>query len=284
MLEAFIDVSSNKGPVMPTSKPANHSSRILLLAGDSKNTVLAEMAGGIHRFAYSPYGQQSSGQEVRTRLGFNGELLEAKTDGYFLGNGYRVYNPGLMRFQSPDKFSPFGKGGLNTYMYCGGEPVRRTDPTGEGWLAKWLFERFADVMQIFSPVGTGGSVGRKARAATQAGNEGMVGILLGMEKNQKTSFLKPSKATLGKSTSQQGLPTGPTTSRTTSTPAEPGARAVPTQSKTARTKLVLEGNYGKRPQREYSTVQTRDGFKISGTDSGTRQFPSSSRTVSDIRS
>jgi len=40
-----------------------------------------------------------------------------------LGNGYRAYNPILKRFNSPDSLSPFGKGGLNAYSYCVGDPV-----------------------------------------------------------------------------------------------------------------------------------------------------------------
>jgi len=36
----------------------------------------------------------------------------------------------LMRFNSPDKLSPFGEGGLNTYSYCQGDPVNRVDPSG----------------------------------------------------------------------------------------------------------------------------------------------------------
>jgi hypothetical protein len=35
-----------------------------------------------------------------------------------------------MRFYSADSLSPFGKGGLNSYCYCLGDPVNRTDPTG----------------------------------------------------------------------------------------------------------------------------------------------------------
>nr|WP_269806463.1 RHS repeat-associated core domain-containing protein [Pseudomonas alloputida] len=41
-----------------------------------------------------------------------------------------MYNPTLERFCSPDNISPFGKGGLNAYMYCAGDPVNRVDPTG----------------------------------------------------------------------------------------------------------------------------------------------------------
>ena len=127
-----------RGFPCPDPIPADHTSRpgqqTVLLACDNKNSVLAEMAGGINRVAYSPYGQQSAQQKVMTHLGFNGELCEARTDWYFLGNGYRVYNPRLMRFHSPDKLSPFGEGGLNAYMYCGGEPVMRADPTGRSFL------------------------------------------------------------------------------------------------------------------------------------------------------
>ncbi|MHC8319167.1 RHS repeat-associated core domain-containing protein [Pseudomonas sp. GB2N2] len=153
---------------MPTSKPA----RIQIIAGDNKSTVLAEMAGSIHHLAYSPYGQRSSRQEVMTHLGFNGELREAKADWYFLGKGYRVYNPRLMRFHSPDRFSPFAKGGFNGYAYCGCEPVMRADPSGEAWFSRVLnviSDKFADyVWPIFSPVGTGSaSAGRTATKVSQ---------------------------------------------------------------------------------------------------------------------
>jgi len=102
----------------------------LLLATDSKSSVLANISGGrINRMAYSAFGFQSAEQEEVPRLGFNGQFREA-LDWYFLGNGYRVYNPRLMRFHSPDSWSPFGEGGLNAYMYCAGYPVNFSDPTG----------------------------------------------------------------------------------------------------------------------------------------------------------
>lgn len=46
-----------------------------------------------------------------------------------LGKGYRVYSPVLMRFNSPDSWSPFGKGGLNGYAYSQ-RPLDEVDPTG----------------------------------------------------------------------------------------------------------------------------------------------------------
>ena len=70
-------------------------------------------------------------------LGFNGERLDPISGHYHLGNGYRAYNPVLMRFTCPDSWSPFGDGGINPYAYCAGDPVNRTDPSGHhsfwGW-------------------------------------------------------------------------------------------------------------------------------------------------------
>ncbi|WP_369788458.1 RHS repeat-associated core domain-containing protein [Rouxiella sp. WC2420] len=45
-------------------------------------------------------------------LGFNGERRDLISEAAHLGNGYRAYNPILMRFNSPDSWSPFGEGGL----------------------------------------------------------------------------------------------------------------------------------------------------------------------------
>jgi RHS repeat-associated protein len=105
--------------------------RTVLLATDSKNSVLAELAAEtIHAIAYSAYGHQSSLHAAMSTIGFNGALREAFNGWYLLGNGYRAYNPGLMCFHRPDSLSPFGAGGINCYAYCSNEPVGSTDPTG----------------------------------------------------------------------------------------------------------------------------------------------------------
>lgn len=129
---------TREGFFMPRSNndATNHSrqQRTVLLATDHKNSVLSEIARDRNNsIAYSAYGDQCAEHEVVSSLGFNGELREA-FHWYFLGNGYRVYNPRLMRFLSSDSWSPFGKGGLNGYMYCVGDPVNYSDPTGHaGW-------------------------------------------------------------------------------------------------------------------------------------------------------
>lgn len=120
------------------AKQNSNRQRSLLLAADLKNSVLVELdAGNPNRIAYSPYGHRSAQHEVKSQRGFNGDFHEAKHGWYLLGNGHRAFNPRLMRFHSPDRLSPFGKGGLNAYMYCGGEPVMNSDPTGR-WAIKAL--------------------------------------------------------------------------------------------------------------------------------------------------
>jgi RHS repeat-associated protein len=88
--------------------------------------------------AYSPYGHRPVDSGFLSLLGFNGEPPDSLTGCYLLGNGYRAFNPVLMRFNSPDSWSPFGKGGLNAYAYCAGDPVNRRDPTGHALLLKAL--------------------------------------------------------------------------------------------------------------------------------------------------
>jgi RHS repeat-associated protein len=107
-----------------------------LLATDLQRSVLHTLTADQqqHPIAYSPYGHRRTESGLTNLLGFNGEHPDPVTGGYLLGNGYRMFNPVLMRFNSPDNLSPFGKGSLNCYMYCGGDPVNRTDPTGHWWL------------------------------------------------------------------------------------------------------------------------------------------------------
>jgi RHS repeat-associated protein len=98
-----------------------------LIATDSQHSVLHADEVAI---AYAPYGHREEVTALPGLPGFNGQQPDLVTGHYLLGNGYRAYNPALMRFNSPDSMSPFGKGGLNAYAYCGGDPVNRSDPSG----------------------------------------------------------------------------------------------------------------------------------------------------------
>ena len=100
-----------------------------LLAIDASHSVLyARTQSALVSRAYSPYGHCAF--DETSRQGFNGERYETLIKAYALGQGYRLYSPDLMRFLAPDSVSPFGQGGLNSYVYCCADPVNRRDPSG----------------------------------------------------------------------------------------------------------------------------------------------------------
>lgn len=129
---------------------------LTLTAGDQHDSLLwsrpkDQESGTLH--AWSPYG---SGDTSGHLPGFNGERPDPVSGTYHLGNGYRAYNPALMRFNCPDNLSPFGAGGINPYAYCAGDPVNFTDPSGHiswsGWLGIGL-----GIVGIVGAVFTGGA-------------------------------------------------------------------------------------------------------------------------------
>jgi len=88
---------------MPT-----HSRKTILLATDQQHSVLNALdAGRPQLIAYTPYGHRSRENGLLSLLGFNGELPDSLTGHYHLGKGHRQFNPVLMRFNSPDSWSPF---------------------------------------------------------------------------------------------------------------------------------------------------------------------------------
>lgn len=100
-----------------------------LLATDQQRSVLAILGSNWpHALAYTPFGYHPVANGSYNLLGFNGEWLDPVTGCYLLGNGYRAYNPLLMRFNSPDSLSPLGIGGLNAYSRV--DPLNFHDPTG----------------------------------------------------------------------------------------------------------------------------------------------------------
>ncbi|EJL88515.1 RHS repeat-associated core domain protein containing protein [Herbaspirillum sp. CF444] len=71
-------------------------------------------------------------------VGYNGQRQDPLSGTYHLGNGYRAYNPVLMRFNCPDSWSPFGAGGINPYAYCAGDPINQADPSGHMSTGQWI--------------------------------------------------------------------------------------------------------------------------------------------------
>ncbi|MEE4309519.1 RHS repeat-associated core domain-containing protein [Pseudomonas alliivorans] len=117
-----------EGHLLAEHDTEGSSARMDLLATDLQRSVLHSVGSQARQSpAYSPYGHHS---QAVTFLGFNGEPPDTVTGHYLLGNGYRAFNPVLMRFNQPDNLSPFGRGGLNAYAYCLGDPVNREDPSG----------------------------------------------------------------------------------------------------------------------------------------------------------
>ncbi|MEJ5861893.1 RHS repeat-associated core domain-containing protein [Pseudomonas farsensis] len=87
------------------------------------------LALGALPVAYTPYGY--SRNDDATVQGFTGQLRIFFPHAYLLGNGVRIFSTILMRFYSPDfSYSPFGAGDINSYGYCGADPVNYSDPSG----------------------------------------------------------------------------------------------------------------------------------------------------------
>ncbi|MCE0782913.1 RHS repeat-associated core domain-containing protein [Pseudomonas sp. NMI542_15] len=108
------------------TKPQN--TRLLLT--DNTASVTAEYgAAGVNEAYLSLYGERGDDDTLQSLLAFNGEVREQQLDWYLLGRGYRAYNPGLMRFHSPDSLAQ-EEVGVNPYLYALGDPVNWRDPTG----------------------------------------------------------------------------------------------------------------------------------------------------------
>ncbi|MEE8873826.1 RHS repeat-associated core domain-containing protein [Pseudomonas helleri] len=131
-----------------------------LLATDQQASVLNGVSpkGALHAQAYSPFGHHPIGTSLNG-AGFNGERPEPVTGHYLLGQGYRAFNPVLMRFNSPDSWSPFGDGGINAYAYCDNDPLNKVDPTGH---IPNIFKRLKKIFRVKAtpkkPIGDFGKI------------------------------------------------------------------------------------------------------------------------------
>lgn len=133
-----------------------YDGRVAIMINEAKHSVLCHWQGrcaSVH--VYTPYGYSElvSGKPFLSL--YNGEWIDKITGNYPLGNGHRVYNPALMRFQSPDILSPFDMGGVNAYAYCQGDPINNADPSGRSSLlkrTKWSFQFGAEEYFTFKRI------------------------------------------------------------------------------------------------------------------------------------
>lgn len=184
---------------MPTQ-----SRKTVLLAGDQQNSVLNAHDGvRIARKAYAPCGYHDSGNGWLSLLGFNGELPDSLTGHYHLGKGYRQFNPVLMRFNSPDSESPFGKGKFNAYAYCEGDPINHTDPTGH-------FKFFSLITKMIKNAKTHHSGPKSISKTTYSALEDTATALGGdkmVSQLAKKEKIKPKKFLLEKTIERQQIKT-----------------------------------------------------------------------------
>jgi len=119
---------------------------------DANGTVFASVNLAdkrITRLMYCPYGNRYQGGSSERWLGFKGEPLN-RLGLYHLGNGYRLYDPELGQFLSPDSWSPFGAGGAARYVYSHGDPVNLHDPSGHQVIGQ--YERWGNRPAMYSTV------------------------------------------------------------------------------------------------------------------------------------
>jgi RHS repeat-associated protein len=155
-----------------------------LMGVDMAGTVLeARKEKETLAYAYTPYGHVAAESHGDIGLGYNGERMDPLTGVSHLGNGYRAYNPALMRFNAPDSMSPFGAGGPNPYAYCEADPINASDPSGHLSTQAWIgigFGIFSLAMAALTVFTMGASLGVLSGVGVALGvTSGVTGILSG---------------------------------------------------------------------------------------------------------
>ncbi len=146
-----------------------------LIGTNQTNSTLLAYDGNTQQVNfYSSFGNVNSVQNGQLP-GFNGERPDPFTGVSHLGNGYRAYNPILMRFNCPDNQSPFGVGGINPYAYCENDPLNFTDPSGHGIITFAIRElRFVfKVVKVLAKV-----IAKTSRVITGVSQLGKISTLI----------------------------------------------------------------------------------------------------------
>ncbi|GLO11493.1 hypothetical protein PPUJ20028_00740 [Pseudomonas putida] len=124
-------LSTQSGNHAEIETVANNTLTSILATDNALSVLTAKTCNDEKSLAFSCYGHVANDIPPTLMTLFTGERFDWNIDTYHLGSGRRLYNPKLMRFYSPDQWSPFGRGGLNAYAYCSGDPVNLSDHSGE---------------------------------------------------------------------------------------------------------------------------------------------------------
>jgi len=119
------------------------------LHADERGSIVAVTDGSgvaIAKNAYDEYGIPAAGNVGRFQ--YTGQAWLPTLGMYYYKA--RIYSPTLGRFMQAD---PIGyEGGLNLYNYVGGDPVNKTDPTGNACLYHWRSRYSGDTGALISRV------------------------------------------------------------------------------------------------------------------------------------
>ncbi|MBH3387240.1 RHS repeat-associated core domain-containing protein [Pseudomonas juntendi] len=130
--EAWMALRANRELISERLLPQGRAPYTILPGADpSRSVICTKRAKALTNLAYTPYGYIKERFQGSGRLQFNGQLPEASISCYLLGS-YRLFSSCLMRFFTPDAWSPFGAGGRNAYAYCENDPLNHSDPSGHG--------------------------------------------------------------------------------------------------------------------------------------------------------
>ncbi|MEO8050897.1 MAG: RHS repeat-associated core domain-containing protein [Acidobacteriota bacterium] len=111
--------------------------------------IVADRQGSIKKFY--PFGVERPSATANDTEKFTGYFRDASTGLDYADQRY--HQPGVGRFMTPDRLT--GKssdpGSLNKYAYTGGDPVNRTDRTGQCWDDYNDLFYFPDVPWLYAP-------------------------------------------------------------------------------------------------------------------------------------
>lgn len=207
-----------------------------LIATDTANTVMVDARPGEKwSFSYTPYGQRESTCSARNPYAFNGEPLDPITGSYFLGQGYRLFSPGLKRFHRPDSLSPFQQGGLNAYAYCAGDPVNAQDPSGHIPTKASLFIAGLNFLATGVVTVTAALIEKNKKNTTLALVGGSMSMAMGLglmayDKPGRNELFQNFRSLLSRFTSTMQRPVRPSTFRPPSSPAAVRQRTSPNEA------------------------------------------------------